>query len=133
MMQTDTRGGLAEFGLTKTSRQKLYRFGTDTEPLDAAIVWRGTSYFTNEPIVAIITGLTGDSSNPKTGGMAQLWIIPSNMSPFEAVKTGADRSVCGDCGFRGTQEIIDGIVRHGIGRGCYVLLMGPHSVYCKFA
>jgi hypothetical protein len=43
--------------------------------------------------------------------MLQLWIIPA-ISPIEAVRTGRDAAVCGDCKFRG-----DGA---GNERTCYV-------------
>jgi hypothetical protein len=45
---------------------------------------------------------TFNSSNRKTGNMVQLWILPSLMKPSTAVKTGADRIVCGDCKHRNT-------------------------------
>jgi hypothetical protein len=38
------------------------------------------------PLVAIITGMRGGSANPKTGPMAQLWILRSDMSPLDAIQ-----------------------------------------------
>jgi hypothetical protein len=68
------------------------------------------------PIVAI---LTLQSDNPKTGNMAQVWILPADMAPHDAVKTGADSSVCGDCKHR-----------RGNGGACYVTpFQGPLSVF----
>jgi len=50
------------------------------------------------PIVAVITGLSKASRNPKTGQMAQLWILRGDdVSPHEAVKTGQDDAICGGC------------------------------------
>tara|TARA_R110000824_G_scaffold123255_1_gene280953 strand:+ start:1460 stop:2239 length:780 start_codon:yes stop_codon:yes gene_type:complete len=88
----------------------------------SAIVWRGRSAFDGKPIVAIVTGLHGDNKNPKTGAdLAQLWILRSDIGPIDAVKTGADTSICGDCKHRG-----DGT---GKRRSCYVsVINAPRSV-----
>jgi len=44
--------------------------------------------------------VTPKSSNKKTGDMPQLWVIPKKINPVDAVKTGADSLVCGDCKHR---------------------------------
>lgn len=91
----------------------------------SAIVYRGPSLLERRsPIVAIVTGLDGSSSNPKTGRMAHLWILRSDVNPVEAVQTRQDSAVCGDCGLRGT----------GTGdRGCYVTVVNaPNAVYKAF-
>jgi len=95
---------------------------TDTVPA-SAIVWQGRSAFDNAPIVAIITGLDRGNKNRKTGAdLAQLWIVRSDISPLEAIKTGADRSICWICKHRG-----DGT---GKGRACYVAVKNaPRAVY----
>lgn len=72
------------------------------------LIYDGPSQLTGDPILVIATAKNG---NRKIGHMLQLWIIPA-ISPIEAVKTGADRSTCGDCKLRG-----DG---RGAGRSCYV-------------
>ena len=77
-----------------------------------AVIYQGPSALDGAPIVAIVTGLTGRSKNPKTGPLAQLWILRADMSPLDAIKTGQDVSICGDCRHRG-----DGTGRQ---RGCYV-------------
>ena len=72
----------------------------------------------NSPCVAI---LTLNSSNRKTGNMAQVWILRSDINPVEALNTGKDVSICGDCPHR-KQE--DG------SRSCYVNVgQAPNSVY----
>jgi len=38
-----------------------------------------------------------DSDNEKTGNMGQIYIIRSDMLPSEALKTGNDYIICGDC------------------------------------
>lgn len=89
--------------------------------LTSAIVWRGVSSFDGiTPIVAIITGLDGSSRNPKTGKMAHLWFLVADMTPRQAVQTGADRAICWQCGLRGN--------------GCYVVIENaPRAIYAKFA
>lgn len=78
---------------------------------NGVVFYRGPSQFTKEPIVVVLTGLTFDSNNPKTGSMYQVQIIRSDMDPATAIATGADAAMCGDCRLRG-----DGV--HG--RGCFV-------------
>ena len=76
------------------------------------ILWRGASLIDGAPVVAIVTGCAGSSSNRKTGAMLQTWILRADVSPVDAVRTGADYSICGNCPERG-----DG---HGKARACYV-------------
>lgn len=64
------------------------------------ILWEGNSRIDNEPIVAILTGLTQNSINEKTGPMAQTWIIRSSVHPHEAIDNGQDVSICGECPLR---------------------------------
>jgi hypothetical protein len=68
---------------------------------NGAILWRGPSLIDGEPIVAIAVGLANASSNRKTGAMLQTYILREDISPVDAVRTGADESICGDCPHRG--------------------------------
>ena len=87
------------------------------------ILWRGKSRLDGAPIVVI--ALTG-SSNSKTGNMVQTYILRSDMSPVDAVHTGSDVSICGDCVHRGASG-------NGKGRTCYVNVgQGPTIVYKTF-
>ena len=72
-----------------------------------AIVWEGASEFDGEPIVAIVTGLDGSSSNSKTGPMAQCWVLLRDVHPVRALTERDDTSICGTCPLSGD-------------RGCYV-------------
>ena len=82
------------------------------------VLWEGDSPIDGAPIVAIATT---KSSNAKTGNMLQTWILRRDMSPVEAVKTDADRSICGDCPLRGSG---------GKDRACYVVwAQAPQSIY----
>lgn len=83
------------------------------------LLWEGASLINGKPIVAIATV---KSSNEKTGDMIQTWILPRDMAPHNAVKTGEDDSVCGDCPHR-----------HYSGGACYVLpFQGPRSVWAAW-
>lgn len=64
------------------------------------IIWEGTSSYNGEKIVVIMTGLEGDSSNVKTGGMVQTYILLQDTHPLDAVKDGQDVAICGDCKHR---------------------------------
>lgn len=72
-------------------------------------VYRGPSRLDGSPIVAILTLKT---KNGKTGQMAQLWILRADQSPVDAVRSGADAGICGDCVHRGSHGFSD--------RTCYV-------------
>lgn len=85
------------------------------------IIYRGPSAIDGQPIVAVATALAR-SRNVKTGHMVQTYIMRDDMHPVEAVRTGADVSICGGCVHRG-----DGT---GVGRSCYVTLgHGPSVVW----
>lgn len=60
------------------------------------ILYEGPSQLDGAPIVVILT----ESRNRKTGGMLQTWIMRADVAPHEALKSGADSSVCGDCKHR---------------------------------
>ena len=82
------------------------------------------------------SGLTGDtiatiavfnSTNRKTGDMVQIYYLPVNEPPTEAVKTGADASVCGNCNLRPLLAKQQNI------KPCYVKKFhGPSAVYRSF-
>ncbi len=76
------------------------------------VLYEGPSAINGENIAAI---LTLNSSNVKTGNMAQLWILAKDTAPHIAQKTGEDSAVCGDCPIKNE---------------CYVLtFQGPLSVW----
>lgn len=85
------------------------------------IIYDGPSKLDGKPIVMIATGFKSKSTNPKTGPMIQTYILRSDISPLEAVKSEEDSSICGDCKHRGTS---------GKNRTCYVQVQqGPSAVY----
>ena len=63
------------------------------------IAYEGPSAIDGSPIVVVVTGLRG-SSNRKTGSMVQTFILRTDVHPLEALKTGADESICGSCEHR---------------------------------
>lgn len=83
-------------------------------------VWRGKSWIDGADIVCI---LTMQSGNRKTGAMSQTWILRADTHPVDAIKSGADASICGNCPHRG-----NGV--DGTGRSCYVNVgQAPASVW----
>lgn len=62
--------------------------------------------------VIIATGFAHASDNRKTGDMVQIWILVRSVDPVQAIKSGLDRLICGNCRHRG-----DGT---GGSRSCYV-------------
>jgi hypothetical protein len=96
--------------------------------MSSFIAWSGSSVLDGSPIMLIVTGVDGSSDNSKTGGEVQTYILRSDVSPTDAIKSGADVSICGDCKHRGT--IVDGVLT---GRDCYVRVFhAPLSIYKAF-
>lgn len=90
-----------------------------------AVIWRGPSRWDGAPLVVIVTW---ESSNKKTGNMAQTWILREDVAPLEAIESGADASICGDCPHRKRQHE-DGSMR----RTCYVNVgHAPRGVWASF-
>lgn len=84
------------------------------------IFYKGPSVLDGKPIVAIATDR---SDNRKTGDMIQTWILRRDVSPTEAIASGADASICGDCRHRGVGDV----------RTCYVNVgQAPMGIYRKF-
>jgi hypothetical protein len=71
----------------------------------------GFTLYTDPLRVIVATGFQHRSNNRKTGDMIQTWILPRRMDPVQAVSTGHDSTVCGDCPLRGV---------NGQERACYV-------------
>ena len=76
-----------------------------------------------KPIVAILTNINNPSVNTKTGDMAQLTIMPKGIKPSDAVKTGEDDAVCGDCNRRPSTAKANGL------KPCYVNPRAPNSIH----
>ena len=66
--------------------------------------YRGPSLLDGVPIVCKVTGTQRPSDNDKTGTMLQQWILLADVHPYEAVKTGQDESVCGECVHRPAKQ-----------------------------
>ncbi len=75
--------------------------------MNGLVLWEGASPVDGAPVVVVLTGLKHRSKNTKTGDMLQTWILRTDMPPHDAVRSGADRSICGDCPL-------------AAGDGCYV-------------
>jgi hypothetical protein len=89
---------------------------------NGVVFYNGSSMLNGEPIIGVVTGLAHDSANPKTGPMAQAWILHARNDPSTAIKSGEDAAICGDCVHRS--------VSGHIGRSCYVIWwLGPTNVY----
>ena len=88
------------------------------------ILRQGPSYLNGETIVTIAIL---NSSNRKTGDMIQIYYLPVNTPPTEAIKTGKDESVCGDCKLRPI------LAKQQNVSPCYVKKFhGPSAVYRSF-
>ena len=100
----------------KTLRRALKR-----GEFSGVVLYEGPSRIDGKPIVAIACRITDASNNEKTGAMVQTFIMRRDIAPHEALKTGDDSSVCGDCPLR---PINKGATR------CYVrVYQAPLSVW----
>jgi len=98
--------------------------------MNSVILYQGPSMLDGAPIVVIATGLDDarKSRNGKTGAMIQTWIMRSDIAPGDAVNSGADSSICGDCQHRGV--IVNG---KNVDRSCYVTIwQAPRNIYKSF-
>jgi hypothetical protein len=94
-------------------------------------LWEGKSPHDGSDIVAIITNVGKASTNPKTGPMCQLWILPKNVEPWLAITSGQDDGVCGDCIYAPTKAKRARELGHDV-PSCYVARRGwqaPASVW----
>lgn len=86
------------------------------------VVREGRSTIDGSPIVVVMVGLKADSTNGKTGGMVQTYILRADMPPTEAKREGLDGAVCGACPLRS--------VASGGSGACYVNVgQGPRAVW----
>lgn len=61
------------------------------------IAYEGPSEIDGSPIVVIVNKIDAASKNDKTGALVQSFIIRSDINPVQALQTGQDVSVCGQC------------------------------------
>jgi hypothetical protein len=92
------------------------------------IIWEGPSQIDGKPIVAIVTF---GSNNSKTGNMPQIWILRSDVHPTEALRTGQDVSICGNCIHR-PKVTGENALKKNV-RSCYVNTMSFNAIYKKYA
>ena len=86
---------------------------------NSLIVYEGPSDIDGSPIVVILTGLDSASENSKTGDLVQSFIIRADIDPVEALRSGDDASICGNCPHR--PFIVRMLERAGIvSAPCYV-------------
>lgn len=86
------------------------------------LLWQGRSPIDDNPVIALMTGVKNPSRNDKTGNLLQVYIIRADIHPQDAMRIGADYSICGDCIHRGKGK-------NGTDRSCYVTPMGINAAY----
>ena len=82
--------------MAKLIRSSKVKTTITTKP-KGYVIDRGLSPIDGKPYVAILTLKT---TNRKTGDMAQVWILREDINPVEAVQTGEDITICGNCPHR---------------------------------
>ena len=84
--------------------------------MNGFILYEGPSQLDGAPIVCIVTDPNQARINPKTQTVVQTYILRADIAPIEAIKTGADSSICGDCIHRSSDGKSE--------RSCYVQVWG---------
>lgn len=72
----------------------------DIKGYAGVILYEGPSMIDDAPIVVIANRIDTASNNGKTGAMVQTFIMRQDIAPHDALKTGDDASICGDCTHR---------------------------------
>lgn len=65
------------------------------------VFYDGPSMIDGAPIIGIAVL---ESDNRKTGNMVQTYILRADAHPVDAIRTGEDSSICGDCMHRGSAD-----------------------------
>jgi hypothetical protein len=94
------------------------------------VLYEGPSLLDGAPIVVIATGFKAGSTNRKTGEMVQTYILRQDVAPTDAIRSGEDSSICGDCPHRGRVTTDSQGQPRNVGRTCYVNVgQGPLAVF----
>ena len=80
---------------------KSYKMAFNKGKPNGFIIYRGPSMLDGKPIVVVAIP---KSSNDKTDDMLQTFIMRADVPPLDALKSGDDASVCGDCLARPSKE-----------------------------
>ena len=102
----------------------------NTMKANTVVIYRGPSLLDGKPIVALASGFRTVSTNYKLGDLIQVWILRSDMSPIDAVHSGDDASVCGECAHRGEVALLPGNTSRNTNRSCFVVVFqAPTAVW----
>ena len=113
-----------------------------TETPSGLLIWSGISLLDGITLIdVIITGLKAASGNVKTGKVMPVWIQRHGMDPRDAIATGAEAGICGDCRHRPRcsdcglvgpfyEKAVCAACGGRMERACYVKVFhGPTTVY----
>jgi len=93
-----------------------------THHMRRIVFYEGPSPIDGSPIIGITQDLDYQSANAKTGDLVQTYLMHRDIAPHDAIRSGDDVAVCGDCGHRS--------VASGGSGACYVLAFrGPLAVW----
>jgi len=91
------------------------------------ILYEGESAISDQNIVAIATL---HSRNGKTGDMVQVWILPADLSPLEALQNNNNKGACGSCKLQGR---FDNKLGKMVDRVCYVNVgQAPDTIHKSY-
>lgn len=86
--------------IARANNRQLLKEKYGTLLRNTYIVYDGPSMLTGEEVVVLASGFVRDSDNGKTGPILQVSVLVKGMHPQDAIDTGMDCSICGNCPFR---------------------------------
>lgn len=87
------------------------------------LLYEGPSQIDGEPVACIVTNPAQSRLNEKTQRVIQTYILRSDIDPVEAIRSGQDVSICGDC----THRAANGE------RSCYVQVWSaPRNIWLAY-
>ena len=87
------------------------------------LLYEGPSELDGQPIICVVTDPDQSRLNQKTARVIQTYIMRADVDPLDAIKSGDDASICGDCIHRG----------QGATRSCYVQVWSaPRNVWLAY-
>ncbi len=95
--------------------------------MSSELLFKTLSAFNDKPIYAT---LTTTSSNTKTGDIPQINILVSEEKPTDAIKTGCDTAICGNCPLKPSIYYSTPIELRPLFKPCYVNKgFGPNAIH----
>ena len=85
---------------TAEEYQEILDILSQAKNQNTVCIFDGPSLKNGVPVITLLTGFKTPSLNTKTADMLQSFIVLRDVSPTDAIASGQDEAVCGDCSLR---------------------------------